>query len=306
MGTGAEAESAPAAIAGATGYIGGLLARRLLRDGVPVQALARRPEAARDLAAEGAVVHRADVLDRAALEKALQGAAVAYYLVHSMGRGSDTGFAARDRRGAANFAAAAAAAGVRRVVYLGGLGEGSEHLDSRHETARVLGAGEVPLTYFRAAAVIGAGSESFRTVLYLVKRLPAMVTPRWVTTRTQPIAISDVIDYLSAAADLDLAAERTIEIGGPDLTTYGGMMDALARAMGRRPPLRITVPVLSPALSSLWIGLITPVDSGIARPLIEGMTTETIVRDNSGMELFDISPTPIDVAMRAALAESDR
>ena len=209
-----------------------------------------------------------------------------------MGRGSDAGFAARDRRGAANFAAAAAAAGVRRIVYLGGLGGGSEHLDSRHETARVLGSGEVPLTYFRAAAVIGAGSESFRTVLYLVKRLPAMVTPRWVSTRTQPIAISDVIDYLSAAAELELPVERTIEIGGPDVTTYGGMMDSLAEAMGRRPPLRVTVPVLSPRLSSLWIGLITPVDAGIARPLIEGMATETIVRDPAGSELFDVYADP--------------
>ncbi len=305
MGAGAPAESAPAAIAGATGYIGGLLARRLLEAGVPVRALARRPEAAGSLAARGAVVHRADVLDRPLLEEALEGAGVAYYLVHSMGRGSGAGFAARDRRGAANFAAAAAAAGVRRIVYLGGLGGGSEHLDSRHETARVLGSGEVPLTYFRAAAVIGAGSESFRTVYYLVKRLPAMVTPRWVSTRTQPIAISDVIDYLSAAAELELPVERTIEIGGPDVTTYGGMMDSLAEAMGRRPPLRVTVPVLSPRLSSLWVGLITPVDAGIARPLIEGMATETIVRDPAGAELFEVTPTPISEAMRAALAESE-
>ncbi len=301
----AHADGAPAvAIAGATGYIGGLLARRLLRSGTPVQALARRPEAAQALAAEGAALRRADVLDREALEVGLEGASVAYYLVHSMGRGSDAGFAARDRRGAANFAAAAAVAGVERIVYLGGLGQGSEHLDSRHETARVLGAGDVPLTYFRAAAVIGAGSESFRTVLYLVKRLPAMVTPRWVGTRTQPIAIADVIGYLSAAADLDLPLEREIEIGGPEVTTYGGMMDALARAMGKRPPLRITVPVLSPRLSSLWIGLITPVDAGIARPLIEGMATETVVRDRAGMELFDVPATPIDAAMRAALTES--
>ncbi len=293
----------PVAIAGATGYIGGLLARRLLRTGTPVRALARRPQAAGALAAEGAVVHRADVLDRGTLEGGLQGAGVAYYLVHSMGRGAGADFAARDRLGAANFASAAAAAGVSRIVYLGGLGQGSEHLDSRHETARVLREGDVPLTYFRAAAVIGAGSESFRTVLYLVKRLPVMVTPRWVGTRTQPIAIADVIDYLRAATDLELPLEREIEIGGPDVTTYGGMMDALARAMGKRPPLRITVPVLSPRLSSLWIGLVTPVDAGVARPLIEGLTTETIVRDPAGMALFDVTSTPMDVAMRAALAE---
>ncbi len=293
------------AIAGATGYIGGLLARHLLRSGAQVGALARRPEKAEALAAEGAVLHRADVLDRESLEPALEGASVAYYLVHSMGRGSDADFAARDRRGAANFAAAAASAGVERIIYLGGLGHGSEHLDSRHETARVLGGGDVPLTYFRGAAVIGAGSESFRTVLYLVKRLPAMVTPRWVTTRTQPIAIADVIGYLSAAADTDLPLVREIEIGGPEVTTYGGMMDEMARAMGKRPPVRVTVPVLSPRLSSLWIGLITPVDPGVAMPLVEGMATETIVRDRSGMELFDVPPTPIDTAMREALSESE-
>lgn len=304
-----ESSSGPAppiAIAGASGYIGALLARSLLGAGAPVRALARRPEAVAGLTAAGADVRRADVLERGSLEPALEGAGTAYYLVHSMGRGSDSDFAARDRRGAANFAAAAASAGVRRIVYLGGLGHGSEHLDSRHETARVLAAGDVPLTYFRAAAVIGAGSESFRTVLYLVRRLPAMVTPRWVGTRTQPIAIADVIGYLGAAVGTDAASgelEREIEIGGPDVTTYSGMMDSLARAMGKRPPLRISVPVLSPRLSSLWIGLVTPVDPGIARPLIEGLATETVVRDPSGMELFDVERTPMEEAMHAALAE---
>jgi uncharacterized protein YbjT (DUF2867 family) len=303
---GGPSEEAPAvAIAGATGYIGGLLARSLLRSGARVAALARRPEAAGELGREGAALHRADVLDRESLEAALEGASVAYYLVHSMGRGSEGDFAARDRRGAANFAAAAAAAGVERIVYLGGLGQGSEHLDSRHEAARVLGGGEVPLTYFRAAAVIGAGSESFRTVFYLVKRLPAMVTPRWAATRTQPIASADVIGFLSAASDLSKPLEREIEIGGPEVTTYGGMMDAMARAMGKRPPVRVSVPVLTPRLSSLWIGLITPVDAGVAMPLIEGMATETVVRDGSGMELFDVSRTPLDEAMSAALAEGE-
>jgi uncharacterized protein YbjT (DUF2867 family) len=191
---------------------------------------------------------------------------------------------------------------VRRIVYLGGLGEGSEHLASRHQTSRALAAGEVPVAYFRAAAVIGAGSESFRTVLYLVRRLPVMVTPRWVDTRTQPVAVADVITYLGAATDLNAPLEREIEIGAPDVTTYGGMMDELARAMGRRPPLRLRVPVLSPALSSLWIGLITPVDAGVARPLIEGLETETVVGDESGMELIGVERTPIAEAMRRALA----
>ena len=290
------------AIAGATGYIGGLLARRLASGGEEVRALARRPERAEDLAAAGCELSQADVLDPASLDEALEGIGVAYYLVHSMGRGADRDFAERDRRGAENFAAAAAATGVRRIVYLGGLGEGSEHLSSRHQTARGLAAGDVPVSYFRAAAVIGAGSESFRTVLYLVRRLPVMVTPRWVETRTQPVAVADAITYLAAAADLNAPLEREIEIGGPDVTTYGGMMDELARAMGRRPPLRLRVPVLSPGLSSLWVGLITPVDAGVARPLIEGLETETVVGDESGMELIGVERTPLAEAMRRALA----
>jgi uncharacterized protein YbjT (DUF2867 family) len=269
-----------------------------------VRALARRPETAAGLRTAGCEVRRADVLERESLDRALEGAGVAYYLVHSMGRGgSDSGFASRDRTGAENFAAAAAAAGVRRIVYLGGLGEGSPHLSSRHETGRALGRGGVPLVYFRAAAVIGAGSESFRTVYYLVRRLPAMVTPRWVGTQTQPIAIDDVVDYLQGAAGLGPQVEREIEIGGPDVTTYGGMMDALARATGRRPRPRIPVPLLSPALSSLWLGLVTPVDTGVARPLVEGMRTETVVRDPSGMRDFEVEPTPLEEAMRLAVAE---
>ncbi len=291
------------AVAGATGYIGGLLARRLRDDGHEVRALARDPGRAGDLRAAGCEVVKADVLEPETLGPALEGAEVAYYLVHSMGRGSDGDFAARDERGARNFAAAAAAAGVGRIVYLGGLGEGSKHLDSRHATAETLRAGKVPVAYFRAAAVIGAGSESFRTVFYLVRRLPVMVTPRWVRTRTQPIAVADAVACLAAAADRERPLDREIQIGGPDVTTYGGMIDELARALGRRSPLRITVPVLTPALSSLWIGLVTPVDAGVARPLIEGLATETVVSDPSGMALLpEVSRTPLQQALREAAA----
>lgn len=296
------------AVAGATGYIGGLLCERLREQGREVRALARDPAGAAGLEAGGCEVRRADVLEPDSLGPALAGVDVAYYLVHSMGRGADSEFAERDHEGAENFAAAASAAGVRRVVYLGGLGEGSgrsEHLASRHATAEALRAGSVPVTYFRAAAVIGAGSESFRTVFYLVRRLPLMVTPRWVTTRTQPIAVGDAVAYLAAAADLGLPLDREIQIGGPDVTTYGGMIDELARALGRRPPLRITVPILSPALSSLWIGLVTPVDAGVARPLIEGLATETIVSDSSGMDLFKgIQPIPLATALRDAVGKA--
>jgi len=290
-------------VAGSTGYIGGLLCHRLCEDGQEVRALARHPERADDLREAGCEVVQADVLEPETLGPALEGVDVAYYLVHSMGRGSDGDFAARDHEGAENFAAAAAAAGVRRIVYLGGLGEGSKHLDSRHATAETLREGSVPVTYFRAAAVIGAGSESFRTVFYLVRRLPVMVTPRWVTTRTQPIAAGDVVAYLAAASDLGLPADREIQIGGPDVTTYGGMIDELARALGRRAPLRITVPVLTPRLSSLWIGLVTPVDAGVARPLIEGLSTETVVGDRSGMALFPgVDRVPLQQALGDAVA----
>jgi uncharacterized protein YbjT (DUF2867 family) len=292
------------AVAGSTGYIGGLLCRRLCEEGHEVRALARHPERAADLRAPGCEVVRADALEPETLGPALEGAEVAYYLVHSMGRGSDGDFAERDHRAAENFAAAAAAANVRRIVYLGGLGEGSKHLDSRHATAETLREGEVPVAYFRAAAVIGAGSESFRTVFYLVRRLPVMVTPRWVATRTQPIAVAAAVGYLAAAADLDLPADREIQIGGPDVTTYGGMIDELSRALGRRRPLRITVPVLTPRLSSLWIGLVTPVDAGVARPLIEGLSTETVVADPSGMALFpEMGEIPLHEALREAVTD---
>ena len=290
-------------IAGATGYIGGLLADRLLAEGLDVRCLARDPDkAARTLG--GCEIVRGDVLERASLDAALQGVDIAYYLVHSMGRGGDSDFEERDRQGARNFAAAAAAAGVERIIYLGGLGEPtSPHLRSRHETAELLASTGVPLTYFRASIVIGSGSESLRTIAYLVRRLPAMVTPSWTSTRTQPIAAADVVEYLAAAPDVPASSGREIEIGGREVTTYGGLLDICARAQGKRPRPRIGIPLLSPGLSSHWIGLVTPVDAGVARPLVEGLTTETIVVDPSGMELFDIEPTPLEDAMQKAVDE---
>ena len=292
------------AVAGATGYIGGLLCDWFRGEGAEVRALARSPEKARNLREMGCDICKADVLEPETLGPALEGVDVAYYLVHSMGRGADGDFAARDKAGAENFAAAASAAGVRRIVYLGGLGEGSEHLSSRHATAQTLRAGDVPVAYFRAAAVLGAGSESFLTVFHLVRRLPLMIVPRWVETRTQPIAVADAIAFLAAAADLDAPLDRELQIGGPDVVTYGDMLDELARSLGRRPTPRVTVPVLTPGLSSLWIGLVTPVDAGVARPLIEGLSTETVVGDPSGMEL--LSPrarTSLAEALRAAVVE---
>ena len=247
---------------------------------------------------------RADVLEPATLAPALDGVSVAYYLVHSMGRGGDGDFEERDHRAAENFGNAARDAGVERIIYLGGLGaENSKHLRSRHQTALVLERSGIPLTYFRAAAVLGAGSESFRTVYYLVKRLPFMLAPSWTENKTQPIAIADVVAYLRMAPDIEATAGRTIEIGGPEVTTYAGMMDSMADAMGIRRRPRISVPVLTPTLSSHWIGLVTPVDVGVAKPLVEGLTDDTVVNDPSGMELFDLERTPVDEAMRAAIAE---
>jgi uncharacterized protein YbjT (DUF2867 family) len=278
----------------------------LIEDGVPVRALARSRARAAPLAEMGVEVAEGDVLEPESLRRGLEGIEVAYYLVHSMGRGGDRGFAERDRRAAGNFGRAAAEAGVRQIVYLGGLAEaGSEHLRSRHESAGHLAEAGVPVTYFQAAAVIGSGSESLRTVYYLVRRLPVMVTPRWTATRTQPIAIGDVISYLAGAPGIAEATGRTIEIGGPEVTTYGGMMAAMAEAMGRRPPLQIPVPFLTPKLSSLWIGLVTPVDAGVARPLVEGLSVETVVGDESGMALFGFERTPMREAMRRAVAEVD-
>jgi uncharacterized protein YbjT (DUF2867 family) len=291
-------------IAGATGYIGRRLALGLASRGLRPRALARSPEKATELTEGGCEVVEGDVLRPDTLGPALDGVRAAYYLVHSMGRGGDVDFVQRDRRGAANFARAAATGGVEQIVYLGGLSDaGSEHLASRHATARYLGSTGIPVTYLRAAAVIGSGSESFRTVFYLVRRLPAMVTPRWVGTRTQPIAIADVIDYLAAAPDVEAARGREIEIGGPDITTYGGMMDAMAEAIDTYKRPKLPVPLLTPYLSSLWIGLVTPVDAGVAKPLVQGLATETVVRDHTGMGLFDVEPTPLDEAMRIAVAE---
>jgi uncharacterized protein YbjT (DUF2867 family) len=273
---------------------------------VEVRCLARDPRSARaaELGEEGAEVVRADALDRESLEPALDGVDLAYYLVHSMGRGAGDDFAERDRRAATNFAAAASSRVVGRIVYLGGLGEGtSAHLRSRHETAVLLGESDAKLTYFRAAVVLGSGSESFRTIHYLAKRLPVMLTPRWTNVRTQPIAARDLVAYLAAAGDVPASADREIEIGGPDVTTYGGLLDETARALGRRAPVRIGVPALSPRLSALWLGLITPVDTGVARPLIEGLTTETVVSDESGMALFEVERTPLREAIEAALRD---
>jgi uncharacterized protein YbjT (DUF2867 family) len=232
-----------------------------------------------------------------------EGVDVAYFLVHSMAGGA--GFAERERLGALNFARMARREGVQRVVYLGGLGDesASKHLRSRHETALALAAEGPPLTYFRAAMVVGAGSESYRTLRYLVGRLPVMVAPAWLRTATQPIGIDAAIEYLRRAPEVPESEGREVQIGGPDILSYGEMLDRMALAMGKRPALKIPVPLLTPWLSSLWLGLVTPVDTKVARPLVEGLTTTTVVTDPSGAAPFGISPESFDEALRRALAE---
>ncbi len=278
-------------MSGATGFVGGRLAAALAADGTSVRCLVR---GRRDLPYEQ---HVGDALDAASLRGAGEGVDVAYYLIHGMSDGRD--FHAREQVAARNFAEMAAREGVSQLVYLGGLGEpGSAHLRSRRATASTLAEFGPPLTYFRAGMVVGDGSESFRTLYHLVRRLPVMVAPAWLRTRTQPIGIDDVVAYLRAAPSVEA---REIEIGGPDVLSYGDMLGVMAQALGRREPLMVPVPLLTPKLSSLWIGLVTPVDAGVARPLIEGLSTETIVRDPAGARLFDVDPAPFAETVRSAL-----
>jgi len=297
-----------ALVTGATGFIGGRLAQKLVDDGIEVRALVRDRQRASALESASIELHEGDVLDAESLRGAGEQIDVAYYLVHGMGRGSAGDFAERERESARNFARMAAGEGVERVVYLGGLGDepGSQHLRSRHETALTLGRDGPPLTYFRAAMVVGAASEGYRTLRYLVQRLPAMIAPAWLKTPTQPIGIDDVVAYLAAAPQVPDARGREVQIGGPDVLAYGEMLDRMAQALGRRPRPKVPVPFLTPWLSSLWIGVVTPVDAGVARPLVEGLSTETVVTDPSGAALFDVEPLSFDETLRRALAEDEQ
>ena len=291
-----------ALVTGATGFVGRRLTERLTRDGVDVRCLVRDRGRAEELAALGAQLHVGDVLEPDTLEGAGRGVDVAYYLIHSMGRGAAGDFLERERRAARAFAQMATREGVQRIVYLGGLGDGSasQHLRARQETAAILAEHGPPLTHFRAGMVVGPESESYRTLRYLVERLPVMIAPAWLSTQTQPIGLEDVLSYLALAPEVPESAGREVQIGGPDVLSYGDMLDQMALALGRRRRPRIPVPLITPWLSSLWIGLVTPVDAGVARPLIESLRSPTVVTDASGAGLFDVSPRPFAETLRSA------
>ena len=292
-------------VTGASGYVGGRLVPALEEKGERVRCLARNPGYLAGRFSPDTRIVAGDVLDPGSLEIALEGVDTAYYMVHSMGSGDD--FEERDRIGARNFARAASRCGVRRIIYLGGLfgdGELSSHLASRREVGAIL-ASEGPLTLeFRASIIIGSGSLSFELLRSLVDRLPVMVTPRWVRTLTQPIAIEDVIAYLVHGLDLELRSSAVLEIAGPDQVTYGELMREYARQTGVR-RLMIPVPVLSPNLSSLWLGLVTPLYARVGRKLVDGLRNETVVRDKAALKSFPVRPLGVRQAIDRALRQEN-
>jgi uncharacterized protein YbjT (DUF2867 family) len=294
-------------VTGATGYIGGRLVPRLLEAGYRVRCLVRSAAKLRARPWSGdprVEVVEGDAGNPAALERALASCHAAYYLVHSMIVAGET-YAERDRELAERFGRAAAAAGVGRIIYLGGLGEEGEglsaHLSSRREVEAALAAGGVPVTTLRAAMIIGSGSASFEILRYLVERLPVMVTPRWVRTPNQPIAVRNVLHYLVAVLEEPATAGRTLDIGGPDVVTYRDLMQQMAASLGLRRRLIIGVPVLTPRLSSLWIHLVTPVSHRIARPLAEGLRNPVVCRGDEARRLMPQQLLTVPEAIDAAL-----
>ena len=293
-------------LTGATGYIGGRLLHALEVEGRRVRGLSRHPDALSQRVAQTTEVVKGDVLDGRSLSANMVGVHTAYYLVHEMA--SPNSFEAEDGRSAYAFAAAARVAGVQRIVYLGGLGFGSElsaHLRSRQEVGRILRESGVPTIEFRASIVIGSGSASFEMMRALVEKLPVMTTPRWVKTRTQPIAIEDVIAYLIEALDLEINGSRIFEIGGYDQVSYLDLMKEYSHQRGLKRWM-IPVPVLSPRLSSLWLGLVTPVYARVGRELVDSLRNETIVRGPSAGDVFAIRPRGYREALKRALANEDR
>jgi uncharacterized protein YbjT (DUF2867 family) len=295
------------ALAGATGYVGGRLLKALEAGGYRVRCLARRPEFLEGRCGACTTVVRGDCLDAPTLQPLVRGAACAFYLVHSLG--SKTGFERQDRDAARNFARAARESGVRRIVYLGGLGDPSEglssHLKSRQETGEALRATGVDVIEFRASVILGSGSLSYELIRALVERLPIMVCPSWVQMKAQPIHIQDVVAYLLAAIELPEPGSRVFEIGGEDQVSYASIMKEYARQRGLRRWM-IPVPLLTPYLSSLWLALTTPVYARVGRKLVESIRNPTVVRNDEALRVFDLRPVGTAEAIRRALSSEDQ
>ena len=315
-----------ALIAGATGFIGRALAPELLEDGMEVRCLvrSRESEAVQELAEAGCEIVEGDLTSDRGIEDALRGVDVAYFLVHMMGRVDD--WADQERAAARRFGEAASAAGVSRVIYLGGLGEEadphryhgeaglSEHLQSRHDVAVALEETGPPLTYFRAAMVVGAGSESYELLRSIVARLRALPTPDWLYSRTQPIGIRDVISYLRQAPDVPESEGREVQLGGPDVLTHLDVVDAMARELGRKPPRRLAKrkvvdavldAAASPGAVAAAAAAVTTGSEEIARAIALGLPGDTVVTDPSGMELFDVRPEPLSIALHRAMEDEE-
>ena len=293
-------------LTGASGYIGGRLLVQLEQAGYRVRCLSRHPEYLQSRLGPRTVAVGGDVLDAASLRPAMEGVQVAYYLVHSMAAGGR--FSDLDADAARTFGSVAREQGVGRIIYLGGLGAGedlSPHLESRQEVGRILRVSGVPTLEFRASIILGSASISFEIVRTLVERLPVMVTPRWTRTLAQPIAVEDVIAYLVAGLDRDLSESQVFEIGGSDTVSYLGLLREYARIRGIR-RIILPVPFLNPRLSSLWLGLVTPVYARVGRSLIEGVRNETLVQDADALREFDIRPMSAARALERALRNEDQ
>jgi uncharacterized protein YbjT (DUF2867 family) len=290
-------------VTGASGFVGSYLLPELHESEHNVSILTRRPDEFDEAA--NVTVFSGDVLEPGSFDDALADVDVAYYLIHAMGGGE--GFKTRDRQGARNFAEAASEQGVERVVYLSGLGvdgdDLSTHLRSRREVEQVLAEGDYELTVLRAAIIVGDGSASFQMVRQLATRLPVMITPRWVSTRVQPIAISDVVAYLVGLLDASETAGETYEIGGPEVLTYKEMLVETGRLLTGRKPFVVPVPFLTPRLSAHWVDLVTDVPASVAYPLIDGMTTDVVVTDDSIRSVLPIELTPFETAVQRALGD---
>ncbi len=293
-------------LTGATGYVGGRLLEQLESAAIPVRCMARRPENLASRVASTTEVVKGDVFDRDSLARAMTGVSTAYYLVHSMG--DEGNFEVLERKAAHLFGETAREAGVEKIVYLGGLGSGpdlSAHLETRQEVGRILRESGVPTLELRASIIIGSGSLSFEMIRSLVDRLPIMTTPSWVRVSAQPIAIEDVVSYLLEARDLEIEQSRVFEIGGADVVSYGEIMREYADQRGLR-RLMIPVPMLTPTISSLWLGLVTPLYARVGRKLIEGVRNPTVVQDLSAQTAFKVRPRGISEAIARALANEDR